>query len=539
MPVEYDFIIVGAGSAGCVLADRLTESGRYRVLLLEAGGTHKRLLIDMPAGLGHVFYDPKVNWCYEAEPDQQMGGRTDFWPRGKVLGGSSSINGMVYIRGQKEDFDSWAQLGNIGWAYEDLLPYFKKSEDNDLGESHEHGVGGAWKISSIKGRQSPVVDKAIESAISLGYRENPDFNGAEQEGVGLYQFSIRDGRRTNNARAFLEPAMRRRNLAVVTHALTNRILFEGRRAVGVEYRRNGKVETALCRREVLVAAGTINSPLLLQLSGVGPGALLQLHGITQIVDSPAVGENLQDHVFTGFSYKTRIPTLNDRFNTRLGQLIAGVEWLLTRGGPLGLGINQGGAFVRSRPEVPRADTQLYFYPLSFGASPDGPPKTMHPHGFSGMTINASPCRPESRGQIKIRSADPLAPPIIHRNYLSTPNDVRVMVDSLRIADKIARTGPLAEVIESPVYKLGNPPTDEQLESWARQTGRTTYHPTSTCTMGTDPRTSVVDHRLKVHGIEGLRVIDASIMPLIVSGNTAAAATMIGEKGAALVLADCA
>ena len=539
MPVEYDFIIVGAGSADCVLADRLTESGRYSVLLLEAGGTHKRLLIDMPAGLGHVFYDPKVNWCYEAEPDQQMGGRTDFWPRGKVLGGSSSINGMVYIRGQKEDFDSWAQLGNIGWGYEDLLPYFKKSEDNDLGESHEHGVGGPWKISSIKGRQSPVVDKAIESAISLGYRENPDFNGAEQEGVGLYQFSIRDGRRTNNARAFLEPAMRRRNLAVITHALTNRILFEGRRAVGVEYRRNGKVETALCRREVLVAAGTINSPLLLQLSGVGPGALLQLHGITQIVDSPAVGENLQDHVFTGFSYKTRIPTLNDRFNTRLGQLIAGVEWILTRGGPLGLGINQGGAFVRSRPEVPRADTQLYFYPLSFGASPDGTPKTMHPHGFSGMTINASPCRPESRGQIQIRSADPSAPPIIHRNYLSTPNDVKVMVDSLRIADKIAHTGPLAEVIESPVYKLGNPPTDEQLESWARQTGRTTYHPTSTCTMGIDPRTSVVDHRLKVHGIEGLRVIDASIMPLIVSGNTAAAATMIGEKGAALVLADCA
>lgn len=537
MTDQFDFIIVGAGSAGCVLANRLTASGRHRVLLLEAGGSHKRLMIDMPAGLGHVFYDPKVNWCYMAEPDQQMGGRTDFWPRGRVLGGSSSINGMVYIRGQREDFDDWAALGNSGWAYDDVLPYFLRSEDNDLGESDHHSVGGPWQISSIKGRQSPVVDLAMESAKALGHPDNADFNGAGQAGVGLYQFSIRGGRRTSNARAFLEPAMRRRNLAVVTNAETRRILFDGRRAIGVEYSHQGRLVTAQCRAEVLVAAGSINSPILLQQSGVGPGGLLQLHGIPVVADSPAVGDNLQDHVFTGFSYKVKLPTLNDTFKTLPRQILAGIQWVLTRTGPLSFGINQGGAFVSTRPGEARPDTQLYFYPLSFGAAPDGKPKSLHPHPFSGMTMNASPCRPESRGHVRIRSADPEAPPIIHRNYLATPGDVQVMVDSLRIIDTIARTRPLADIIEGAVYPLGDPPTDAQLETWARQTGRTTYHPTSTCTMGVDPRTSVVDPQLKVHGIEGLRVIDASIMPLIVSGNTAAAATMIGEKGADLVLAD--
>jgi choline dehydrogenase len=541
MTETYDFIIVGAGSAGCVLANRLTESGKHRVLLLEAGGSHRRLMIDMPAGLGHVFYDPKVNWCYTAEPDQNMGGRTDFWPRGRVLGGSSSINGMVYIRGQREDFDDWAALGNPGWGYDEVLPWFMKSEDNDTGASDHHAIGGEWKISSITGRQYPVVDLAMQSARALGHPANADFNGARQEGVGLYQFSFRNGRRTSNARAFLEPALKRRNLTVVTQALANRIVFEGKTAVGVEYRRGGRVLTARCRREVLVAAGTVNAPQLLQLSGVGPAALLKLHGIEVVHDSPAVGENLQDHVFTGFSYRMRMPTLNDRLRGVPRQVMAGIQWMLTRTGPLSYGINQGGAFVRTRPEATRPDTQLYFYPLSFGAAPDGEPtQSLHPHPFSGFTMNASPCRPESRGYIRIRSADPEAPPIIHRNYLATPQDVRVMVDSLRIVDTIARTGPLADAIEAPVYAIGNkPPTDAQLEDWARQTGRTTYHPTSTCTMGPDPRSAVVDARLRVHGVEGLRVIDASIMPLIVSGNTAAAATMIGEKGADLVLADCA
>ncbi len=537
MPATYDFIIVGAGSAGCVLANRLTADGKCRVLLLEAGGSHKRFFVNMPAGLGELYYDTSLNWCYETEADQQMGGRTDFWPRGKVLGGSSSINGMVYIRGQHEDFDAWAQLGNSGWGHDDVLPYFLMSEDNDAGADTWRGGGGPWKISSIKGREQHVVKLALESARAQGWRDNPDFNGAEQEGVGLYQFSFRKGRRTSSATAYLEPAMKRPNLVVESGALATRILFEGRTAIGVEYRRGGQTVQARAGREVIVSGGTVNSPLLLQQSGIGPGALLGLHGIDVVQDSPAVGENLQDHVYTGLIFRTSVPTLNDGINSWPKLLLAGMRYVLTKSGPLTFGINQGGAFVRTRETESRPDTQLYFIPLSFQAPPNGERRGLRAHGFSGFTINASPCRPESRGHIRIRSADPEAPPIIHRNYLSTEGDVRVMVDSLRLVDQISRTAPLADVIEERLFLPEGPLSDKQLERWARQTGRTTYHPTSTCTMGVDPAHSVVDPRLRVHGVDRLRVIDASIMPLIVSGNTNAAATMIGEKGAALVLAD--
>lgn len=531
---SYDFIIVGAGSAGCVLANRLTADGRFRVLLLEAGGDHRRFMIDMPAGLGHVFHDARVNWCYETEPDQTMGGRTDYWPRGKVLGGSSAINGMVYIRGQREDFDDWKALGNPGWGYDDVLPYFKLSEDNDKGADAWRGKGGPWKISSIDRRAHPLTRLAVKSAQSLGYQPNPDFNGAAQEGVGYYQFSFRRGRRTHAANAFLEPAMKRRNLTVLKDTLALRVTFEGKRATGIVYRTGDRDVTARARREVIVSGGSINTPLLLQLSGVGPGALLNFHGIEVLADSPMVGENLQDHVFTGLIFKTNQPSLNDKLNNWPSILLAGAQYVLTRTGPLTFGINQGGAFVRTKPGETRPDTQLYFIPLSFQA---GVGKKVWPHRFSGFTINVSPCRPTSRGHVRIRSAEPGAPPVIHRNYLATDEDVRVFVESLKIADRISRAKPFADMVKSRLWPGPGELDDEALESWARQTGRTTYHPTSTCTMGPDPKTSVVDPRLRVHGIEGLRVIDASIMPLIVSGNTNAAATMIGERGAALVLED--
>jgi choline dehydrogenase len=537
MPPRFDFIIVGAGSAGCVLANRLTADGRYRVLLLEAGGTHKRFFVGMPAGLGELYYDQSLNWCYETEPDQQMAGRTDFWPRGKILGGSSSINGMVYIRGQREDFDAWANLGNTGWGYHDVLPYFRMSEDNDAGADEYRGRGGPWKVSSIAGREQNVVKLAMDSARAQGWRDNPDFNGADQEGVGLYQFSFRKGRRTSSATAFLDPAMRRPNLTVESGALATRVLFEGKVAVGVEYRCKGRTVQAVADREVIISGGTVNSPLLLQQSGVGPGALLKYHGIDVVHDSPAVGENLQDHVYTGLIFRTSVPTLNDGINSWPKLLLAGMRYALAKSGPLTFGINQGGAFVRTRAAESRPDTQLYFIPLSFQAPPDGQRRGLRAHDFSGFTINASPCRPESRGHVRIRSADPEAPPIIHRNYLATENDVRVMVDSLKLVDRISRTAPLSDVIEERLFLPDGQLSDSQLERWARQTGRTTYHPTSTCTMGVDPAMSVVDPRLRVHGVDRLRVIDASIMPLIVSGNTNAAATMIGEKGAALVLAD--
>ncbi len=534
----FDYIIVGAGSAGCVLANRLTQDGRRRVLLIEAGGSHRRLFVTMPAGLGEVFYDPKVNWCFETEPDQQMAGRSDYWPRGKVLGGSSSINGMVYIRGQREDFDDWARLGNPGWGYEDVLPYFKMSEDNDAGADAWRGAGGPWQISSIRGRHHRATQLAMESALAYGASPNPDFNGERQEGVGLYQFSFRNGRRTSSATAFLDPARRRPNLKVLSNTLTLAVEFEGRRAVGVRYRsRDGVVRTARARREVVVSAGAVSSPLLLQRSGIGPAALLKLHGVPVVCDSPQVGENLQDHVFTGFTFRTSIPTMNRRFNNWPSLIAAGLQYLTTHTGPLTFGINQGGAFLKTRPEEPRPDTQLYFIPLSFQAQPEGGRRGLRPHRFNGMTINASPCRPESRGRLFIRSAEPEAPPVIHRNYLATEADVRVMVDSLRIVERLSHLAPLADIIDERLYPSKARLDDADLEAWARHTGRTTYHPTSTCIMGPDPRTAVVDARLRVHGVDGLRVVDASIMPVIVSGNTNAAATMIGEKGAALILAD--
>jgi len=531
---SFDFIIVGAGSAGCVLANRLTANGRFRVLLLEAGGDHRRFMIDMPAGLGRVFYDPKVNWCYQTEADQSMAGRTDYWPRGKVLGGSSAINGMVYIRGQREDFDDWKALGCAGWGYDDVLPYFKISEDNDRGEDTWRGAGGPWKISSIDTRAHPLTRMALASAQALGYPANPDFNGARQAGAGYYQFSFRGGRRTHAAGAFLEPAMKRPNLIVRKHAHVQRILMEGREATGVVYRIRGGDHIAKARREVIVAGGAVNSPLLLQLSGIGPGGLLRHHGIDVVADLPMVGENLQDHVFTGLVFRTSQPTLNDRLNNWPSILLAGAQYVLARRGPLTFGINQGGAFVSTRPGEDRPDTQLYFIPLSFQS---GVGRKVWPHDFSGFTINVSPCRPTSRGYIRIRSADPAAAPIIFRNYLSTDDDVQTFVESLRIADRISRTRPFADVVTERVWPEPGDLTEDVLVNWARQTGRTTYHPTSTCTMGVDPKTSVVDPRLRVHGVSRLRVIDASIMPLIVSGNTNAAATMIGERGAALVLED--
>lgn len=535
---EFDFIVVGGGTAGCVLAERLTESGRHRVLLLEAGGSHDRFFVRMPGGVGMLVYNPAVNWCFGTEPDPNMGGRTDFWPRGKILGGSSSINSMVYIRGQREDFDAWARLGNTGWGYDDVLPYFKKAEDNDAGADAYRGARGPWKISGIAGREYEVVRRARQSAMALGYRANADFNGGDQEGVGLYQFSFRDGRRSSAATAYLDPARRRSNLVVRTRSFVTRIVFADRRAVGVEYLRGSQRFKAVCRREVLLAAGAVQSPAVLLHSGVGRGSALRALGIPLVRHSPAVGENLQDHVYSGLTLATTIPTMNDELWSWPRRIRAGLRYLVARTGPLGLALSQGGAFLRTDPALSRPDVQLYFGPMSFRL-PKSPRKpTLRTDAFSGMRITVSPCRPESRGRIAIGSNDPAAPPRIFRNYLSTPGDVKVMVEGLKIADRIGRTGPLADVVRSRPHMPEGPMDDARWEQWARATGRTTYHPVGTCAMGTDPATSVLDPRLKAHGLDGLRVIDASIMPSIVSGNTAAATVMIGEKGADLVLEDC-
>jgi len=507
------------------------------VLVLESGASHNRLFVDMPLGYGKLFHDDSLNWSYHTEPDARLGGRSDYWPRGRILGGSSSINAMVYIRGQREDYDDWARLGNDGWSFRDVLPYFRKSEDNELGESEWHGSKGPMKVSSIDRQQHPVVRRVIEAAKSLGYPENLDFNGATQEGFGLYQFTFRGGRRSSNARAFLDRAMRRPKVDVRTRCDVTRVLLEGRRATGVEYMKGGQLHRAAARREVLLCSGAISSPMVLQRSGIGPGALLQGLGVEIVHANDAVGANLQDHAQVRVAFKTRVPTLNNTLGPMTGQIWAGIQYLLAKRGPLTLSINQGGAFIRSRPGLDRPDSQLYILPLSFATNPGNDKVGLKPDPFGGMIMTASPCRPESRGSLRIRSLDPMKAPMIYPNYLSTEDDMRVMVDSLNVLLRLTQTAPLAQLLESRIRPEGPLDTDEQLAEHARANCKTTYHPCGTCTMGRDPSTSVVDPQLRVHGLQALRVIDASIMPRIISGNTNAPTTMIAEKGADLVLAE--
>lgn len=530
-----EFVIAGGGTAGCVLAARLSEAG-HSVLVLEAGGTHDRFFVNMPLGYGKLFHDDSLNWSYTTAPDAQLGGRTDYWPRGKLLGGSSAINAMVYIRGQPEDYDGWARMGNDGWSWNDVLPYFLRSEDNDLGASEWHGSGGPLKVSSIGGRHHPLVQRVIDAGKFLGHPENTDFNGARQEGFGLYQFTFRNGRRVSNAHAFLNGVRRSPNVKVITGAVVERIIFEGTRAVGVEYLQKGQRWCATATREVVVAAGAIASPTLLQRSGIGPGALLHRLGIPVVHDNGEVGANLQDHAQSGFAFRTQVPSLNERLRSPFGQAFAGLQYLLSRTGPLTLSINQGGGFFCSRPGLERPDCQLYILPMSFATNPGKEKTQLRPDAFSGLTMTVSPCRPESRGQVEILSSDPDVAPLIQPNYLSTPEDMRVMVDSLKLLLQLAAARPLAQVIHSRARPPEPLDSDEALAAHARANCKTTYHPSCTCAMGPDPQSSVVDPALRVHGVHGLRVIDASVMPNVISGNTSAPTTMIAEKGADMLRA---
>lgn len=536
---DYDFIIVGAGSAGCVLASRLTESGRYRVLVLEAGGSDRRFWITVPIGYGKTFYDARYNWKYLTEPDPGTAGRVSYWPRGKVLGGSSSINAMVYIRGQREDFDGWAAAGNPGWGWRDVLPYFKKSEDFAQGPGAFHGAGGPMHVSDTSGQVHPICHDYLAAGQQAGLPLNNDFNGASQEGVGLYQILTRGGFRVSSARAFLRPAMRRGNLAVRQQAQATRIVFEGRRAVGVEYRERGVINTARCRGEIILAAGAINSPQLLQLSGIGPAGLLQSMGIPVGLDLAGVGANLQDHLCVDYLYRSRRPTLNNLLRPWWGKLRVGIEYVLSRGGPLALSVNQAGGFFRTSPALSRPDMQLYFSPLSYIKAPPGKRALMSPDPYPGFLLSVSPCRPDSRGRLAIRSPDPLAAPAIHPNYLATQHDIDEMLAGVRFLRKLALTPALAELIEEELKPGPAVQGDEALIGDIRQRAGTVFHPVSTCRMGPAGEGNVVDPRLRVHGLEGLRVCDASIFPAITSGNTNAPAIMVGEKGADLILEDAA
>ncbi len=531
---EFDYIIVGAGSAGCVLANRLTESGRYSVLLLEAGGSDRSPWIQVPIGYGKTFTDPRFNWKYFAEPDPGLGNRKTYWPRGKVLGGSSSINAMLYVRGHAGDFDDWAVAGNPGWAYRDVLPYFRKSEDHVWGASDYHGSDGPMRVSEFTTAVHPICQRFLASCGALGIPASPDFNAAQMEGAGTWQMTIRDGWRESASNAFLRPAMRRSNLSVITRALVTRVSFAGARANGVEYSRGGALHRAQARREVILSAGAVNTPQLLQLSGVGDTSLLRSLGITVQLDAPAVGQRMQDHLGISYLYKSRVPTLNNEIYPLSGKIKSALQYAFGRHGIFAMSVNHAGAFVRTRPGLARPNMQVYFNPLSYTAATGLERKLMQPDPFPGYLLGFNSCRPTSRGSISIVSPDPTVAPAIQPNSLSTELDVEDAFEGAQLMRRIASAAPLAEIMESELHPGAQVQTRDELIDDFRKRSGSVYHPCGSCAMGPDPRSAVVDGALRVHGIPGLRVVDASIFPTITSGNINAAVIMVAEKAADLI-----
>jgi choline dehydrogenase len=525
--LEADFVIVGAGSAGCVMAARLTEDPGTSVILLEAGGNDSNMWIHIPLGFGKTFADPKVNWCYETEPEPGAGGRKIFWPRGKVLGGSSSINGMVYIRGQNEDFDHWRQLGNAGWSSSDVLPYFKRAEHQTRGDDAFHSTGGPLCVSDVQDGH-PLCEAFIKACNEAGYKRNDDFNGADQDGVGYHQTTIRNGKRCSTAVGYLHPAMKRPNLRVVTHALTQRVLFDGTRATGVAFRQNGQDKIATARKETILCGGAIGSPQILMLSGVGPHAHLQEMGIPLVHHLSGVGQSLQDHYSAPIKLKCTLPiTVNDTMMSPLKKLRTGLEYLLWRKGDLAAISASAALFARTRHELATPDVKLSISTFSADRPQDGL------HKWSGFTVIAYQLRPESRGEITLKSPDPAAAPAMRPNYLAAETDRRAIVGGLKIARGLLGSQYLRRYVAAEFQPGDAVQTDEQWLQYARDNGGTVFHPTSTCKMGVDPM-AVVDPELRVYGIEGLRVVDASVMPTVVSGNTNAGTIMIAEKAADMI-----
>ena len=532
----YDYIIVGAGSAGCVLAERLSSDGRHRVLVLEAGGSDRRFYVQLPLGYGKLFYDPALNWMYQTEPDPGLAGNRDFWPRGKILGGSSSINAMVWIRGHSSDYDDWQAAGNPGWGWDKVREAYCDIEDNEAGGDAYRGTGGPLFISANQTDLHPLCDSYIKSGVAAGLPFTPDFNGERQEGVGNFQMTIKDARRNSAARAFLRPAMKRPNVTVVTHAQVTRVLFEGARAIGVEFEHKGKRDTAYAEREVILSGGAINSPQLLMLSGIGNAAQLQALGIPVVKDNPNVGQHLNDHQGINYTFRMKVPTYNDILRPWWGKLLVGMKYFLTGKGPLAKSINHGGGFFRTSPDLTRPNMQLYFQAFSTLIPRNGERPLLTPDPFSGMSIGLSNCRPTSRGEITLASADPLAPPRIKGNAFSTDHDVAEMLAAVKFVRTIAAQDPLRSLIVEELRPGPQVTSDEDLIADFRARSGTVYHPSCTARMGPDPASSVVDADLRVHGVQGLRVCDASVFPTLIGGNTNAPSILVGWMGAERILA---
>ncbi|MEM9472978.1 MAG: choline dehydrogenase [Pseudomonadota bacterium] len=526
----YDYIVVGAGSAGCVLANRLTASGRHKVLLLEAGGRDLNPWIHIPIGYAKTFRNRRVNWMYETEPEPELNGRRIYQPRGKVLGGTSSINGLLYIRGQRQDFDLWRQLGNAGWSYADVLPYFKRAEDQQRGEDSLHGVGGPLAVSDQR-EPHPLCDAFIAAGVEQGLPLNHDFNGDHQEGVGYFQTTSRNGRRCSTAVGYLNPARSRANLRIETHAHATRVQIEDAAACGVEFVQNGTARSARASGEVILCGGAINSPQLLELSGIGNADILSNLGVPIVCHLPGVGENLQDHFQVRMVLRAKQPvTLNDATRSWLGKVKLGLHYALFRTGPLTVSAGYAAAFFRTDPSMVSPDIQVHFILFSSDSMGD----KLHP--FSGFTASICQLRPESRGTIHAVSADPFAAPAINVNYLAKEADRLANINALKKLRKILAADAMKPFLAEEMEPGPHVRSDEDLLQFCRDVGTTVYHPVGTCAMGTNSG-SVVSPELKVHGITGLRIADGSIMPRLVSGNTNAPIVMIGEKASDMILAD--
>lgn len=530
----FDYVIVGAGSTGCTLAGKLAQNPKLKILILEAGGSDLHPMIRMPIGYGKLFYDPKVNWKFQTEPEPNLTGEPMYWPRGKVLGGSSSINAMVYVRGHPNDFNEWGDVAP-GWSWNDVEPYFRKMENWKGDIDQARGRSGPLSVTDVSDKVHPLTNAYLEAASQLGFPVTKDYNGSDMEGATIYQTTTDKGFRASAYTAYLRPVKNQKNVQILTKAHAKKVLFQGKKATGIEYYHKGKTKIARVNREVILSAGTLLSPQLLQLSGIGPAPLLKRHNIAVLHHLPAVGQHLKDHLGIDHTLLVNQPSLNQVLRPIWGKIRVGLEYVFRQTGPLSMSVNQGGGFVKSDTSLTAPDFQLYFSPLSYTVAPHGKRPMMSPDPFAAVRLGFNPCKSTSEGTVEIKSPDAFIAPKFFGNYLSTDYDCQMMMKGMRLMREFTETPALKMIVTKEKSPGPDIQSDDEMMAFARENAGTVFHQCGTCRMGTDPMSCVVDENLKVHGVEGLRVADASVFPTIPSGNINAAAILVGEKAAAILL----